>query len=155
MDVSTQKFPQIFLYMSTTCCESFKSFGEVGKSFLLATFMTPKFRHLQKNGMSLTAPYSEVPSEILVFFTRVTPIYREHVQKKLECIWYLVWVLWRFKKKVLLACHTNMVAPNGLISERSLPSFLSRHTAWDLRFSVPDEKLWATDVHILYCKIIF
>ena len=25
--------PQIFLYMSTTCCESFKSFGEVGKKF--------------------------------------------------------------------------------------------------------------------------
>ena len=33
MYVSTQKLPQIFLYMSTTCCESFKSFGEIGKKF--------------------------------------------------------------------------------------------------------------------------
>ena len=33
MYVSTQKLAQIFLYMSTTCCESFKSFGEVGKKF--------------------------------------------------------------------------------------------------------------------------
>ena len=48
MYVSTIKLPQIFLYMSTKCCESFKSFGELGKKFLLATFMTQKFRHLRK-----------------------------------------------------------------------------------------------------------
>ena len=46
--VSIWKYPQIFLYMSTKYCESFKSFGELGEKFLLATFMTPKFRHLQK-----------------------------------------------------------------------------------------------------------
>ena len=49
MYVSTQKLAQVFLYMSTTGCESFKSFGEVGKKFLLlATFMTPKFRQFVK-----------------------------------------------------------------------------------------------------------
>ena len=54
MYVSTQKFPQIFLYMSTTCCESFKSFEEVGKKFfLLATFMTPKFCHLYMNNFKI------------------------------------------------------------------------------------------------------
>ena len=37
MYVSTQKFPQIFLYMSTTCCKSFKSFEEVGKKFFIST----------------------------------------------------------------------------------------------------------------------
>ena len=38
MYVSTQKLPQIFLYMSTTCCDSFKSFGEVGKKFFISNF---------------------------------------------------------------------------------------------------------------------
>ena len=42
MYVSTQKLAQIFLYMSATCCESFKSFGEVGKKFFLhGVFFTP------------------------------------------------------------------------------------------------------------------
>ena len=61
MYVSTQKFPQIFLYRSTTCCESFKSFEEVGKKvFLLAYFYDPDghFVASAKNSMSLTAPYS-------------------------------------------------------------------------------------------------
>ena len=31
MYVSTQKLSQIFLYMPTTCCESFKAFGEIGE----------------------------------------------------------------------------------------------------------------------------
>ena len=31
MYVPTQKLPQIFLYMSTKCCESFTSFGQLGK----------------------------------------------------------------------------------------------------------------------------
>ena len=35
MYVSTQKLAQMFIYMSTTCCESFKSFGGVGKQFFL------------------------------------------------------------------------------------------------------------------------
>ena len=30
---STQNFLHTFLYMSTTCCESFKSFGEIRKKF--------------------------------------------------------------------------------------------------------------------------
>ena len=47
--------------MSTTCCESFKSFGGSRKKvFLLATFMTPKFR--------LTAPYSKVSTAIYNLF---------------------------------------------------------------------------------------
>ena len=42
MYVSTQKLAQIFLDMSATCCESFKSFGEVGKNFFLhGVFFTP------------------------------------------------------------------------------------------------------------------
>ena len=54
MYVSTQKFPQIFLYMSTTCCKSFKSFEEAGKKFfLLATFMIQKFRHLHINNFKI------------------------------------------------------------------------------------------------------
>ena len=36
MYVSTQTLPQIFLYMSATCYESFKSFGEVGKMFFFS-----------------------------------------------------------------------------------------------------------------------
>ena len=31
MYVSTQKLPQIFLYMSTKCCKSFKSYEELEK----------------------------------------------------------------------------------------------------------------------------
>ena len=38
MYVSTQKFPQIFLYMSTTCCESDKSFEEVGQKFFISFY---------------------------------------------------------------------------------------------------------------------
>ena len=53
MYVSAQNFPQIFLHMPTTCCESFKSFEEVGKKFFLATFMTPKFRHLHMNNFKI------------------------------------------------------------------------------------------------------
>ena len=42
MYVSTQKSPQIFLYMSTTCCESFKWFEEVGKKFFISNFYDPE-----------------------------------------------------------------------------------------------------------------
>ena len=42
MYVSTQKFPQIFLYMSTTCCESFKAFEEAGKKFFISNFYDPE-----------------------------------------------------------------------------------------------------------------
>ena len=42
MYVLTQKLPQIFLYMSTTCCESFKSFGEAGKKFFISNFYDPE-----------------------------------------------------------------------------------------------------------------
>ena len=68
MYVSTQKFPQIFLYMSTTCCESFKSFGEVRKKFFISNFYDPEISSPAKNGMSLTAPYTEVSSPIYNLF---------------------------------------------------------------------------------------
>ena len=68
MYVSTQKFPQIFLYMSTTCCESFKSFEYVGKKFFISNFYYPEISSPAKYGMSLTAPYSEVSSAIYNLF---------------------------------------------------------------------------------------
>ena len=49
MYVSTQKFPQIFLYMSTRCCESFKSFGEVGKKFFISNFYDSEISSPAKN----------------------------------------------------------------------------------------------------------
>ena len=76
MYVSSQKFPQIFLYMFTTSCESFKLFEEVGKKFFISNFYDPEisscnFYDLEisaKNGLSLTAPYSEVSSAIYNLF---------------------------------------------------------------------------------------
>ena len=69
--------------MSTTCCENFKSFEEVGKKYFISNFYDPEISSPAKNSMILTAPYSEVSSEIYnIFFIRVTPIYREHVPKK-------------------------------------------------------------------------
>ena len=54
--------------MSTTCCESFKSFGEVGKKFFISNLYDPEFSSPAKNGMRLTAPYSEVSSAIYNLF---------------------------------------------------------------------------------------
>ena len=68
MYVLTQKLSQIFLYMSTTCCESFKSFGEVGKKFFISNFYEPEISSPAKNSLCLTAPYSEVSSAITNLF---------------------------------------------------------------------------------------
>ena len=70
MYVSTQKFPQILLYMSTTYRESFKSFEEVGKKFFISYFYDPEILSPAKNSMILTAPppYSEVSSAIYDLF---------------------------------------------------------------------------------------
>ena len=85
MYLSTQKFPQIFLYMSTTCCESFKSFREVGKSIFISNFYDLEISSPAKNSMILTAPYSEVSSALTnLFYQSYYPIYREHVQKSLN-----------------------------------------------------------------------
>ena len=54
--------------MSTTCCESFKSFGEVGKKFFISNFYDPEISSPAKNGISLTAPYSEVSSALTNLF---------------------------------------------------------------------------------------
>ena len=48
MYVSTQKLPQTFLYMSTKCCESFKSFGELRKKNFYSNFYDPENHHLRK-----------------------------------------------------------------------------------------------------------
>ena len=73
--------------MSTTCCESFKSFGEVGKKFFISNFYDPEISSPEKNSMILTAPYSEVPSALTnLFYQSYYPLYREHVQNKFECI---------------------------------------------------------------------
>ena len=72
--------------MFTTSCETFKSFEEAGKKFFISNFYDPEISSPAKNGLSLAAPYSEVSSALTnLFFMRVTPIYREHVQKKFEC----------------------------------------------------------------------
>ena len=68
MYVSTQKLAQIFLYMSTTCCESFKSFKELGKKIFSNKFLPEAISPSAKNGMILTANYSEVSSAIYNFF---------------------------------------------------------------------------------------
>ena len=68
MYVSSQKFPQIFLYMFTTSCESFKSFEEVGKKFFISNFYDPEISSPAKNGLSLAAPYSEVSSALTNLF---------------------------------------------------------------------------------------
>ena len=54
--------------MSTICCESFKSFGEVGKKVFFSNFYDPEISSPAKNGMILTAPYSEVSSAIYNLF---------------------------------------------------------------------------------------
>ena len=37
-----KKYLQIFLYMSTKYCESFKSFGELGKKIFISNFYDPE-----------------------------------------------------------------------------------------------------------------
>ena len=68
MYVSTQKLPQIFLYVSITCCESFKAFGEVGKKFFISNFYDSEISSPSKNSIILTAPYSEVSSALTNLF---------------------------------------------------------------------------------------
>ena len=68
MYISSQKFPQIFLYMFTTSCESFKLFEELGKKFFISNFYDSEISSPAKNGLSLTAPYSNVSSEIYNLF---------------------------------------------------------------------------------------
>ena len=69
--------------------------------------MTLKFRHLRKKNKILTAPYPEVSSAIYnLFFIRVTPIYREHVQKSLNVndAWF---GFYSHFKKATLHVHMN------------------------------------------------
>ena len=55
-------------------------------SFYICNYYDPEISAPAKNSMILTAPYSEVSLAMTnLFFIRVTPIYREHVQKKFEC----------------------------------------------------------------------
>ena len=68
MYVSTQKFPQIFLYISTTGCESFKSFGEVGKKFFISNFYDHEISSPAKNSIILTGPYWEISSAMTNLF---------------------------------------------------------------------------------------
>ena len=112
---STQKFPQIFLYMSTTCCESFKSFGEVGKKFFISNFYDPKILSPAKNGMSLTAVYSEVSSAITNLFYQSYFNIWGTCSKKVWMYMMLGLGFVAILKKVLWACHKNIVVPNGLI----------------------------------------
>ena len=67
-----------------------------------------------KNSMILTSPYSRVSSAIYnLFFIRVTPIYREHVQKSLNVndTWFGFYS--NFKKGTLHV-HMNNAGVNGL-----------------------------------------
>ena len=86
MYVPTQKLPQIFLYMSTKCCESFKSFGQLGKKIFISNFYDSKISPPAENSMTLIALSSEVSSALtnLFFFQSYYPTYREHVQKSLN-----------------------------------------------------------------------
>ena len=73
--------------MSTTCCESFKPFGEVGQKFFLSNFYDPKNSSPAKNSMILTDPYSEISSALTnLFYQSYYPMYREYGQKKFDCI---------------------------------------------------------------------
>ena len=65
MYVSTQKLAQIFLYMSTTCCKSFKSFGEVGKNFFYMGHFHPSVR-LARYRVSIRITVKQV---LIYFFT--------------------------------------------------------------------------------------
>ena len=62
MYVSTQKLPQIFLYISTIFCESFKSFGEVGKKFFISNFYDPEISAPAKKAMNLPDFYAVLVS---------------------------------------------------------------------------------------------
>ena len=62
MYVSTQKFPQPFLYRSKKYSKSFKSFGELGKKIFSNNILPVAILPSAKNSMILTAPYSEVSS---------------------------------------------------------------------------------------------
>ena len=66
--VSTQKFPQNFLYRSKKYCKSFKSFRELGKKIISNKFLQVAISPSAKNSMILTAPYSEVSSAMTNLF---------------------------------------------------------------------------------------
>ena len=69
--------------------------------------------------MILTAPYSEVSSTMTnLFFTRVTPIFREHVQKNLNVNDTRFGFYSHLKKKALLGCRMANDGINGLTLEK-------------------------------------
>ena len=97
MYVSTQKLPQIFLYIPITCCESFKSFGVVGKKFFISNFYDPEILAPAKNSMNLPGFYAVLVSSAQTkHWLRSSPMYREQVQQKFESIGLFAWVLYSF-----------------------------------------------------------
>ena len=86
-----------YTYMSTTCCESFKSFGEVGKKFFIRNFYDHEISSAAKNSMNLPGFYALLVSSAQTkHWLRSSPMYREHVQQKFECIGSFAWVLYSF-----------------------------------------------------------
>ena len=104
-----------FLYRSKKYCKSFKSFRELGKKIFSNKFLQMAISPSAKNGMILTAPYSEVSSAITDLF------YQSYFNTWGTCskkVWMYMMLGLGFMvilKKVLFACHTNMVAPNGVL----------------------------------------
>ena len=82
MYVSTQKLPQILLYMFIIGCESFKSFKSIWKSFGFSNFYDPEISPSAENRMILTAPYSEVSSPMTNLFLSELLQYMGNMFKK-------------------------------------------------------------------------
>ena len=80
--VSTQKFPQTFLYRSKKYCKSFKSFEELRKKIFSNKLLPVAISRSAKNSMILTAPYSEVSSAMTNLFLSELHQYKGNMFKK-------------------------------------------------------------------------
>ena len=83
--INSKIFTNISIHVNYMLWKFQVIWGSRKKVFLLATFMTPKFRHLQKNGMGLTAQYSEVSSQIYnLFLPKILQYMRNMFKKSLS-----------------------------------------------------------------------
>ena len=114
--------------------------GTRKKNFLPTTFMTSLFRHQRKIAwLWLPSHQRSLQHWLIFFFQRYYPIYREHVQKKFECIWYLVWVLYSFKK-VIFPCPYEHRWNNGL---RVYYSLMGKVFTWQYLENFLDKERWS------------
>ena len=112
--VSSQKFPQTFLYRSKKYCKSFKSFGELGKKVFSNQFLQVAILPSAKNSIILTAPYSEVSSAIYNLFLSELLQYIGNMFKKSLNVNDAWFGFYSHFKKGTLHVHMNNAGVNGL-----------------------------------------